>query len=276
MQPRAHRLAYYLLPALCLLAGCQTGNSSLLFGGPHRLIPEARALKSSYPEALALPRELDKAVWGPYLVEPGDALLILPERQDSPISLPADQPVLPDGRIQLGVYGFLHVAGKTLEQIEPEVNAVVHAKTKDAPQITVRLTTTESKVYYVLGEVNAPNAYQFRGRETVLDGIMRAGGLTSAASRRDILLSRPTPPPSCRLVLPVCYNDIVQLGDTTTNYHLRPGDRIYVPTRCLGETLCPDKPGCLPCGQGAVPCPIPAAPAKQGAPCEVHPASAVR
>jgi polysaccharide biosynthesis/export protein len=61
----------------------------------------------------------------------------------------------------------------------------------------------------------------------------------------------------------------VQLADTSTNYHLRPGDRIYVPTRGLCETLCPDKTDCGPCGGTQSPCPIP--PAVDGA----HPESAV-
>src|SRR5262245_47181428 len=161
MPPRARRWCSWVLLALWPVAGCLGGgnNRSGLFGAPHPLIPEARALKAAYPEALAVPRELDKAAWGPYLVEPGDVLLVQPERQDSPISVPADQPVLPDGRIQLGAYGFLPVAGQTLEQVEANVNALVRARTKDAPQVTVRLTSTDSKVYYVLGEVNAPNAY---------------------------------------------------------------------------------------------------------------------
>jgi polysaccharide biosynthesis/export protein len=259
MYSQASRLSSWVLLAAWLSSGCSGGSNgrSGLFGLAHPLIPEARALKASYPDPLAVPRELDKSVMGPYLVEPGDVLLVLPARQDATVSLPADQPVLPDGRIQLGPFGFLQVAGQPLEQIEASINAQVSAQAKDSPRLTVRLATAESKVYYVLGEVNAPNAYPFRGRETVLDAVVRAGGLTGSASRRDILLSRPTPPPSCRLVLPVCWNEIVQLADTTTNYHLRPGDRIYVPTRGFCESLCPTKPGCPPCGRGQTPCPIP-------------------
>ena len=40
---------------------------------------------------------------------------------------------------------------------------------------------------------------------------------------------RPTPPRSCRVVLPICYRQITQLGDTSTNYQIKPGDRIYFP-----------------------------------------------
>jgi len=71
----------------------------------------------------------------------------------------------------------------------------------------------------------------------VLDGIMAAGGLTSRASACDMLLARPTDPPSCRVTLPVCYRAITQLGDTTTNYQLRPGDRIFVARQSTFEEL---------------------------------------
>jgi polysaccharide export outer membrane protein len=100
------------------------------------------------------------------------------------------------------------------------------------------LISRQSKVYYVLGEVNAPGSYPLQGRETVLDGLMAAGGLTDRASRHKIILSRPTLPHSCRIVLPIAYPEIVQHGDTTTNYQLMPGDRIYVPSRCLFDDLC--------------------------------------
>jgi len=113
-------------------------------------------------------------------------------------------------------------------------------------------------VYYVIGEVNAPGAYQLSGRETVLDAILAAGGLTERASRDNIILDRPSAPDSCRTVLPVCWSEIVQLGDTSTNYQMATGDRIYVPSRTFWEDLC-RKPQC-PCGsRPQTACPIPAA-----------------
>ena len=183
------------------------------------------------------PRELDKTVSGPYTVEPGDVLLVQPASLDSPVRLPGDQPVLPDGTIQLGRYGRWNVAGKTIEIIEGEVNGLIKEKTADAGPIIVRLVTRDSKVFYVLGEVNAPGSFQLKGRETVLDALIAAGGINSNASRRGIILTRPTVPDSCRLVLPVSFNRIVQLGDTTTNYQIRAGDRVYVPSKSLWEDV---------------------------------------
>ena len=90
--------------------------------------------------------------------------------------------------------------------------------------------------------------------DAVLDALIAAGGLTERASRRNITLSRPTAPDGCRIVLPICYREIVQLGDTSTNYQIAPGDRIFVPTRTFWEELCPEKNECPPCGASQLPC----------------------
>jgi protein involved in polysaccharide export with SLBB domain len=243
--------------AVLFLTGCSLSPASrlTLFPEGHRLIDAAKAIRAANAEPPPLPRELHKTVLPVYVVEPGDGLLIQPVDLDSPVRLPGDQVVLPDGTIQLGKYGRLQVAGKSVEDIERDVRALIQSQTKDAGVITVRLVNRQSKVYYVLGEVNAPGAFPYNGRETVLDGILAAGGLTDRASRRDIILARPTPPDHGRVVLPVCYREIVQLGDTTTNYQLAPGDRIYVATRgfCEGMCHCGEKDDCAWCNKAQVP-----------------------
>ena len=124
-----------------------------------------------------------------------------------------------DGTIDLGRFGRVQVAGMTPEQVEGAVTALVQQKEKETGPVLVRVVAQASQVFYVLGEVNAPGAFPLTGRaETVLDGILMAGGLNERASRADIILARPTPPCEPRVVLPVCYSRIVQLGDTATNY----------------------------------------------------------
>jgi protein involved in polysaccharide export with SLBB domain len=246
---------------LLFMMGCSfiPGRGLTLFPEGHKLIDQAKDLRAAYPQPLPLPKELDKQPLPPYTVEPGDVLLVQPADLDSPIRLPGDQPIMPDGTVNLGRYGLLQVAGKTVEQIETAVRAAVEAQNKDAKDkeigpITVRIVTRVSKVYYVLGEVNAPGSFTLNGRETVLDGLLAAGGLTDRASRRNIILSRPTRPDGCRIVLPICYREIVQLGDTSTNYQLLAGDRIYVATRDFHEDS-HKKPECAPCGGPQRPCP---------------------
>ena len=274
---RLPRLPWLLISLLAAsAAGCMAPGTSLL-PEIHHLTSTTKSLVQ--PEPWPLPRELAKQPLPPYTVEPGDVLLLLVADLDSPVRLPGDQPVLPDGTIQLGRYGQLQVAGRTLEEIEVMVREAVAARTKDAGPVNVRLVNRQSKVYYVLGEVHAPGAFPLQGRETVLDGILAAGGLTDRASRTKIILSRPSEPHSCRLVLPVCYNEIVQQGDTTTNYQLAPGDRIFVSSHCFIDDVaawfkkdgpcctapyrCPAPEGCA--GEVAPPCITPVADAP-GAP----------
>ncbi len=248
---------------LVLLGGCSSGpgNQLTLFPQRHTLLESAKNIRQQYAGTLPLPRELDMGVQPAYTVEPGDTLLVVPVNLDSPARLPGDQPVLIDGTINLGQYGLLEVAGKTVPEIEALVSQAVALKTKDAGPITVRVVTRQSKVYYVLGEVNSPGAFPLQGREKVLDGILAAGGLNDRASKINIILSRPTPAASCRIVLPICYREIVQLADPTTNYQLAPGDRIYVATRAFGEDLFNCRHERTPCGCGPqVACPLGAAP----------------
>jgi protein involved in polysaccharide export with SLBB domain len=241
------------LSALAALAGCSTSGGQLtLFPAGHRLIEPAKVLREVSGAPPSTGRELDRHPADSYVVEPGDVLLVQPAGLGSTIRLPGDQPVLPDGTIKLGKYGPLQVMGKTVEQIEIDVNERIKP-TKDDDQLLVRLVSRESKVYYVQGEVNAPGSFQLKGRETVLDALLAAGGLNSNASRRYIILTRPTPPSSCRVVLPVNYPAIVQLGDTTTNYQIKAGDRVYVPTRCFLEDL-KNLFGNRDCELSAMPC----------------------
>ncbi len=244
------RLAHHILRvslAVAMLAfatGC-TSTSGLLFQpGPHKLLRSAEAFAFRLPHDLDTPRETMKHHMAEYRVEPGDVLAVEPADFNSPLRLPSDQTVLPDGSIELGRYGRPIVDGMTVAEIELEVQRIIrqhHPETdeesKEAYRVTVHMVQPESKVYYVLGEVNSPGAFPVIGRETVLDAIIQAGGIGNRANRHRLILSRPSAPPACRTVLPICYDKIVQLGDATTNYQIQPGDRIYVPSLTLSREI---------------------------------------
>jgi protein involved in polysaccharide export with SLBB domain len=256
MGRRANRLCAFGLLVLTA-AGCSTIGDTLGFSSPaYPLSKDAKAIRDAAPVPAPVPRELAMELLPTHVVVPGDTLLVQPVEFDSPVRLPPDQPVQPDGTIDLGVYGRPVVAGKTLAQVEAEVRGLITAKEKQGGAITVRLLARPGEVFYVLGEVNAPGAFPVTGNDTVLSAITLAGGPTRKASEQNIVLSRPTLPDGCRVVLPVCYTNIVQLGDTTTNYQLRPGDRIFVPSKGLLEGLLPKRcqKGVGACTRPQVPC----------------------
>jgi polysaccharide export outer membrane protein len=196
----------------------------------------ARAVRICFPQDL--PRELNKTTLDEYRVEPGDGLLILPHDLESKIRLPADQTILADGTIDLSKYGRLYVAGKSVPEIEAFVQAIVKKaeKDEDVGFIDVRLVNRTSKVYYVIGEVTTPGKFPLVGNETVLDGIMTAGGMTDRSSWRDVILVRPIGD-GTGMVLKVDIGAVIRLGTAATNYQLAPGDRIYVGSRHLLDLI---------------------------------------
>lgn len=162
-----------------------------------------------------------------YVVEPPDELYIealdlLPNRNVEGFRL-----VRQDGTISLGYYGQLHVSGLTLPEIEEKIRQRLGEFVND-PQVYVDVAYFNSKVYYILGQVTQTGRLPITGKETVLDAIVQAGGLTNFADRRRIYVARPSPGGGCDQILFVDYNSI-QKGDTRTNFQLLPGDRVVVP-----------------------------------------------
>src|SRR5204863_2266894 len=103
------RIGGLLVLAAALSCGCQTVRT-----------PEEKIAKSN------LPREFTKVSMPEYVVEPPDLLLVevleaLPGR---PIS--GERLVRPDGKITLGFYGEIYVAGLTTDEIKEKI--VLHLR----------------------------------------------------------------------------------------------------------------------------------------------------
>lgn len=228
-------LAILQLALLPLVAGCSVLGFSP-YPVAHVMTNDTKAVLEQTRNRLDVARELAKEVQVAHYIQPGDELLVETVSSEVDVRLPADQQVLADGTIDLGKFGRAVVASMTLEQAEALVQRMLAEQSGKSIEVNVRMIEPIHR-YYVIGEVNSPGAYSLTGHETVLDAIMEAGGLTPRASACDLLLARPTDPCSCRVTLPVCYRAITQLGDTTTNYHLQPGDRIFVARQSMCEEM---------------------------------------
>ncbi len=242
--------------------GCRTAASMGLpvSAGSHTLMSDAAKIREAMGHPTNAATELAKLTLPAHRVEAGDVLVIEPNDFDSPVRLSSDQTVQQDGTIELGSYGRLQVAGLSAEEIQNQVQGMVayHETQKRQTQIalashrgesseseaeaidygvTVRLVNKESGLFYVMGEVNAPGSYPLVGHETVLDALIAAGGLSDRCNDHKIILTRPQLPGQPRLIMPVCYQHILQMGDVATNYQLMPGDRIYVPSMTIWEDI---------------------------------------
>ncbi len=132
-----------------------------------------------------------------------------------------------DGRIELDKAGRLRVEGQTTAE-----TGVMIASRLGVPVGLVRVDVAEyrSEKVYLFGEAaGKERAVSFRGQETVVELLQRAGGITPAAAPNEIYVIRPHvadgKPPE---VFPVKLRDILVNHDARTNVMLEPSDQVHI------------------------------------------------
>ncbi|HEV3142711.1 MAG TPA: polysaccharide biosynthesis/export family protein [Gemmataceae bacterium] len=149
--------------------------------------------------------------------------------------------VRPDGTISLGPFGSVYVVGLTLDEAKQAIEQQL-SKKLSKPEVSVDVSSTKSKFYYVV--LNGPGLGErviripATGNETVLDAMSEINGLPDSYALK-IWVARPAPPHSSRhdQTLPVDWNAVTQAGNTTTNYQLLPGDRVFVTVASASTSL---------------------------------------
>jgi len=163
-----------------------------------------------------------------YHIAPPDTLTIIVRPEPA---IQRELVVRPDGRISLDLIGDVDVRGRTVEDVRNEVTRRLKEFIVQ-PDVTVTLTKSESRTFYVFGEVMRPGAYPLIGDVTALYALGISGGSTKFADENGATLVRPSP--EGQLTYPVYLKEISRYGDARTNYTLQPGDVIYVPPTWSG------------------------------------------
>ena len=188
-----------------------------------------------------------------YVIEPPDMIIVevleaLPGR---PIS--GERLVRPDGKISLGFYGEVYVAGLTIPEAKEKIvlhlrkyladhvlgltdrgdvqnveGEIAPSKLRNTDRVFVDVTTYNSKNYHVQGAVKSPGKIPVTGHDTVLDAIEYAEGLSPRADHDHVVLYRQEKNGTLQR-LPINVDQIMMGDDPTTNYQLLPGDRLVVP-----------------------------------------------
>jgi polysaccharide export outer membrane protein len=141
-----------------------------------------------------------------------------------------------DGTISLGYYGSVRVVGLTLVEVKDLIEKHLSAYLLD-PGVIVDVQGYNSKLVYVVldggGAGQTVIRLPFTGNDTVLDAISQVNGLSSVSSTDKIWVARPGPPGTCHQILPVNWLAVASAAETTTNYQLMPGDRVYVASQTM-------------------------------------------
>ena len=136
-----------------------------------------------------------------------------------------------DGRVNLGTYGSVYVAGMTAEDARAAIEQKLTEKLDD-PEVFVDVLAYNSKVYYIITEGGGlgddVSRAPITGKETVIDAVANLGGISQLSSHR-MWIARPAPNGAgCEQILPINWDDITMGASTATNYQLMPGDRLFI------------------------------------------------
>jgi len=147
------------------------------------------------------------------------------------------QQIRPDGKVSFETLGEIEAAGKTPEQVAEVLQAKVlnlYALTGDKP-IDVRITTYQSKRYYVMGEVAYPGPKIYTGRDTTLSAITAATPTVLAWNER-IQVIRPSSNKDGKpKIFELNFDRMIAHGDVSKDVLLQEGDIVYVPPTILAS-----------------------------------------
>ncbi len=191
---------------------------------------------SSHPEdvkAFMLPQKVDVST-DTYIMQPPDTIDVhcsnVPE-----IDLQSQQ-IRPDGKISFETIGEIEAAGKTPVQVANILREKVRELYEiegDHP-IDVRVTAFRSKRYFVFGQVAAPGAQIYSGRDTVMSALALAGGPTVLAWQERIQVIRPSRNENVKAkIFEINFDRMAAHGEASKDVLLQEGDVIYVPPTVL-------------------------------------------
>jgi protein involved in polysaccharide export with SLBB domain len=172
---------------------------------------------------------MDLPVGPDYVVGPGDGLAIdLWGGVSQRITRTVDR----EGRVSLPEAGPLLVSGKTLGDIQDQMQRILRMQFRDV-SADVSLLRLRTVRVYVVGEVAAPGAYDISSLSTPLNALFTAGGVTTRGSLRQLEHYRGN-----QLLEKVDAYDLLLHGVRRNMQRLESGDSLRVPP--LGASVTVD------------------------------------
>ena len=158
-----------------------------------------------------------------YLLSPGDILEVSVWNDEA---LQRESMIRPDGMISFPLIGDVPAAGKTVRDLRKDLEDRINEYVPGTP-VTVILNYINHPRMYVVGKVDTPGHYIMEKETTVVQALAMAGGLTTFASKNNILVLRQNAQE--QEVFSFRYGDIENGRNLEQNIVLMPGDTIVVP-----------------------------------------------
>ncbi|WP_245428034.1 polysaccharide biosynthesis/export family protein [Roseiarcus fermentans] len=114
-------------------------------------------------------------------LQPGEKIKVTVFGEDR---LSGEYEIDPGGNVSLPLAGTVKAAGLSNKQFEAALTKAFRGEYLRDPKVTVEVSSF--RPFYILGEVEKPGEYPFKGGLNVLSAIALAGGSTYRASRSDV------------------------------------------------------------------------------------------
>lgn len=135
--------------------------------------------------------------------------------------------VSPSGDISVAYLGSVKAKGKTITEIQQNIQWRLANGYLKYPVVTISLIESRSRNFTISGEVTTPGTYPLGDNTTVLKAISVAGGFTRFGSKSKVRVLRQRPDRPGYTKIEVDVGKVME-GDARADIVLEPGDIIVV------------------------------------------------
>lgn len=121
----------------------------------------------------------------------------------------------------------LFVDGDLSQNIPIKDGDIIYVSREEKGNITSRFYEKRLNLFYVVGEVKSPGAYELHEGYTVMNAILQAGGFTEYAKKNGVMLVRYVN--GQRKVFHLRMGDVMDKGDLLKDMSIQASDLIIVP-----------------------------------------------
>ena len=193
----------------------------LAFVGPPSLSGSAVLESPSAAPIATAPEEATPDMYRIGIDDILDIAVLQPEAMQTTVT------VGPDGFISYPFIGSVEVRGRTISQVQEEIQRRLSDGYMKYPVVTVSLHESRSRKFFVYGEVTKPGPYPIEEHTTVLRGISIAGGFTKFGSSSRVKVLRPNPDKPGYQTLKINMKAVMD-GNSQEDLSLQAGDIIVV------------------------------------------------
>jgi polysaccharide export outer membrane protein len=156
-----------------------------------------------------------------YVVGEGDVLQVTVF--DHP-DLATTSRVTREGQIRFPLIGQVFVAGLAVPRVADVITARLANGYIIDPQVTVSVQEYRARKVNIIGRVNRPGVYEFRGKLSFLELLSRAEGLAPDAGGQAVLTRADPREPKVQIDL----RALLTRGNTALDVEVRDGDSVYI------------------------------------------------